>query len=172
MHTPCACSAGPGGAEGDFLDGFVCVASCISSQVLPDADGCNMRGIWVECVLAQARQSNPRWNPAQACQRLPKPWSECIAAHTRCMAEMQAGDSLEAYAAITGAVQPFLKARDQRAALSACRRADAVPELGTCEPSRCSGACRAGRQANLRKESSGMVTTEASTNDEWAVAGP
>jgi hypothetical protein len=60
------------------------------------------------CAL-QARQQNARWAPAQACQRLQDPWNEVVAAHAQCLAEMQAGRHAEAYAAITSAVQPFIK---------------------------------------------------------------
>ncbi len=60
---------------------------------------------------AQARQNNPRWVPAQACQRLPQPWDEVLAAHARCLAEMQAGQNVEAYAAVLPAVQPLIKAQ-------------------------------------------------------------
>lgn len=116
------------------------MASCISSQVFESMPAtCAESG----CVLAQARQSNPRWNPAQACQRLPQPWSECIASHSRCLAEMQAGDSVEAYAAILDAVQPFLKVYDPRAALPARRRTHSVSELPTaCKPPTCSKTFR------------------------------
>ena len=57
----------------------------------------------------QARQQKARWAPAQACQRLQDPWNEVVAAHALCLAEMQAGRHAEAYAAITSAVQPFIK---------------------------------------------------------------
>ena len=57
----------------------------------------------------QAKQKNPRWTPAQACQRLPQPWDNHLAAHVKCLADMQSGDRCEAYTAILTAVQPFLK---------------------------------------------------------------
>ena len=37
--------------------------------------------------------------------------TQVVAAHGRCLADMQAGQRVEAYAAITAAVQPFIKAR-------------------------------------------------------------
>ncbi len=72
-----------------------------------------MSNLIADChgACAQARQNNARWTPAQACQRLPEPWSEVVAAHSQCLAEVQSGRHTEAYAAITSAVQPFIKVR-------------------------------------------------------------
>lgn len=79
-------------------------------------DGAQLRGLLqinnpdAASAVFEARQNNARWAPAQACRRLPEPWDEVVAGHAQCMAEMQAGRHAEAYAAITSAVQPFIKA--------------------------------------------------------------
>mmetsp|Transcript_900 Transcript_900/g.2763 ORF Transcript_900/g.2763 Transcript_900/m.2763 type:complete len:404 (-) Transcript_900:251-1462(-) len=87
------------------------VSRAISSQ-----DGAQLRELLhinnpdASAAVHEARQMNRQWNPEKPCQRLPQPWSVCVAAHARCMADMQAGEAGEAYNAILAAVQPFIKA--------------------------------------------------------------
>lgn len=57
----------------------------------------------------QARQNNPRWNPAHATSRLPEGWGEFVAFHCACLAALQQGNRVEAYEKAVSALQPFLK---------------------------------------------------------------
>ncbi len=57
----------------------------------------------------QARQGNPRWNPAYATSRLPEGWAEFLSSHCACIAALQDGNRVEAYEKAVAALQPFLK---------------------------------------------------------------
>jgi hypothetical protein len=60
-------------------------------------------------AVFQARQANPRWNPAHATSRLPEGWGELLAFHCACLGALQAGNRVEAYEKAVAALQPFLK---------------------------------------------------------------
>lgn len=61
-------------------------------------------------AVFQARQANPRWNPAHATTRgLPEAWSEFLVLHCACLAALQEGNRVQAYEKAVGALQPFLK---------------------------------------------------------------
>ena len=62
-------------------------------------------------AIFQARQANPRWNPAHATSRLPEGWGELLAFHCACLGALQAGNRVEAYEKAVAALQPFLKVR-------------------------------------------------------------
>ncbi len=60
-------------------------------------------------LCAQAKQSNPRWNPAHATSRLPEGWGEFMAFHCTCLAALQEGSRVEAYDKAVQALQPFIR---------------------------------------------------------------
>ncbi|KAL4450585.1 hypothetical protein ABPG77_000941 [Micractinium sp. CCAP 211/92] len=86
------------------------VGACIARQ-----DGVQLRdlvainsGVAQQAVM-QARQGNPRWNPAYATSRLPEGWAEFLSSHCACIAALQDGNRVEAYEKAVAALQPFLK---------------------------------------------------------------
>ena len=66
----------------------------------------------------QAQRSNPRWDAGGSATRLPAPWDEILTHHGRCLAALQAGRRVEAYAHMVGEVQPFLKVSATHPALA------------------------------------------------------
>lgn len=62
-------------------------------------------------AVFQARQANPRWNPAHSTSQLPEAWAEFLAFHCACLAAWQDGKRVEAYEKAVLALQPFLKVR-------------------------------------------------------------
>lgn len=55
----------------------------------PDFLGCDV--LTPPCLAppVQAKQANPRWNPANATGRLPEGWAEFFAFHCACLAALQ-----------------------------------------------------------------------------------
>lgn len=56
-----------------------------------------------------ARTSNPRWNPAAACNRLPDGWAEYLTCHCAAIAALQSGNRVDAYAQAVSGLQPFIR---------------------------------------------------------------
>ena len=86
-------------------------------------------------AVFQARQANPRWNPAHSTSRLPEGWGELLAFHCACLGALQAGNRVEAYEKAVAALQPFLKVGAGGGAdgqSRGCARSVAVPERWFC----------------------------------------
>ncbi|GAB4813904.1 hypothetical protein N2152v2_000950 [Parachlorella kessleri] len=61
-------------------------------------------------AVFQAKQANPRWNPAaSATNRLPEGWGEFLAFHCAALAALQEGSRMEAYDKAVQGLQAFLR---------------------------------------------------------------
>lgn len=60
-------------------------------------------------AIFQAKQTNPRWTPANATGRLPEGWGEFMAFHCACMAALQDGNRVDAYEKAVQGLPSFIK---------------------------------------------------------------